>query len=1041
MNKFYLFIIIAALAVGICTPLAAANWDVRSDSWVATDALGRTLPSYVECGPPRANRTVGIFYLLWLGIYGGGGPYDITKILAANPTDPQWGPYGVFHHWGEAELGYYRSDDEFVMRKHCQMLVDAGIDVLMLDATNGDPYTAHYMKLCQVFQQIRNEGGITPQICFFVNWEDNSLVQVLYNDFYSKNLYPDLWFRWLGKPLILTKPDGLNPTLQSFFTFRKTWAWSDGIDNWSWIDYYPQLYHYHISGVPEEISVSIAQQYPPHSGAMSDGTGHGRHYHDGVEPPSSEWTGHGYNFAEQWQRALEVDPPFVFVDGWNEWVAQRLTDENGNTKFVDQYTQEYSRDIEPMKGGHTDNYYYQLVNYVRQYKGVRAPENPSAAKTIAIDGNFSDWDSVAPTYKDYPNDTMQRNTVGWDGLLNYVNTTGRNDFTLLKVAQDNNYVYFCVETKDATTPYTDPNWMLLFIDSDCNSSTGWNGYDYLVNSPVVDANKTTLKKTTSGWNWTTVRNDITYKVLGTKMELRIPRADIGQDRGPNVELDFHWADNIQKTDDIIEFSVSGDSAPNRRFNYRYNTLPEPVSGFIATPGNGKITLSWRNPADSDFARLVIRYSTTGYPTSPTDGTLLAEKTNIPSSFDSYAHTGLTAGTEYFYSIFTYDRFGSCSSVANAKTNVLRVATILNSNFTIPSSGWIFTRWGFDLSPANWGTIGWDGTVGYPSGAGIRCSGNGSIDDDDRFSREGGEMKRIISTSYYENINITYDLRVSTLGNNRSGVGTGTADVYSNDIQDQLIVYYSTTGTNGPWIEAEWLGRSTLLNYLTYGNRLIDLSGISGISDNADFALKFLWQFNTASANGDIGDLDNIKVTGSILGKNGNCGSVRSLVNGTTVSFADKVLYYKSGSVGYIEDSNRSSGIRIEGSLSSASVDNALSVIGTMQTKSSGERYISVSSLLRGVSASVYPLAMNQQGLKRALADGLCVRVWGRIKPGSVTTNSYILVDGSDDDGIKVITTSTPSVTANTYVALTGAAGMENGARVIYQSQVNTYPEQ
>ena len=142
-----------------------------------------------------------------------------------------------------------------------------------------------------------------------------------------------------------------------------------------------------------------------------------------------------------------MDPPFVFVTGWNEWVAQRLFDEAAIPSSWTTYTQEYSRDIEPMKGGHTDNYYYQMVDNVRRYKGVRPPESPGAAKTIAIDGNFSDWDEVSPAYRDYPGDTMQRNSIGWDGLINYVNTTGRNDFVTLKVARDSEFVYFYARNK------------------------------------------------------------------------------------------------------------------------------------------------------------------------------------------------------------------------------------------------------------------------------------------------------------------------------------------------------------------------------------------------------------------------------------------------------------------------------------------------------------------------------------------------------------------------------------------------------------------
>jgi hypothetical protein len=34
-------------------------------------------------------------------------------------------------------------------------------------------------------------------------------------------------------------------------------------------------------------------------------------------------------------------------------------------------------------------------------------------------------------------------------------------------------------------------------------------------------------------------------------------------------LDFHWTDNAQPLGDLTEFALHGDSAPDRRFNYRY----------------------------------------------------------------------------------------------------------------------------------------------------------------------------------------------------------------------------------------------------------------------------------------------------------------------------------------------------------------------------------------------------------------------------------------------------------------------------------------
>ncbi len=38
------------------------------------------------------------------------------------------GPAHAMHHWGEPYLGYYVSNDEWVIRKHAQMLSDAGVD-------------------------------------------------------------------------------------------------------------------------------------------------------------------------------------------------------------------------------------------------------------------------------------------------------------------------------------------------------------------------------------------------------------------------------------------------------------------------------------------------------------------------------------------------------------------------------------------------------------------------------------------------------------------------------------------------------------------------------------------------------------------------------------------------------------------------------------------------------------------------------------------------------------------------------------------------
>ena len=193
---------------------AAEMRDTYSDTWVATDALGRTLPGFEECGPPRADRQVGIFYFLWLGEHAGGrGPFDNSKILAENPgametkDSPPWGPMAAFHHWGEPLFGYYQTDDAYVLRKHAQMLSDAGVDVVIFDVTNQFTYRKWYAALLETFSQVREAGGKTPQVAFLCPFGDPArVVRELYRELYAPGVHPELWYRWEGKPLILADP-------------------------------------------------------------------------------------------------------------------------------------------------------------------------------------------------------------------------------------------------------------------------------------------------------------------------------------------------------------------------------------------------------------------------------------------------------------------------------------------------------------------------------------------------------------------------------------------------------------------------------------------------------------------------------------------------------------------------------------------------------------------------------------------------------------------------------------------------------------------
>ncbi len=662
---------------------------------------------------------MGVFYFLWLGNFNTGGPFDVTQILKADPmamskpTVPPWGPYYAPHHWGQSRFGYYISEDEYVLRKHAQMLSDAGVDVIIFDTSNDVTYKSTYMKLLQVFSQVRAEGGRTPQVAFLCPFgTPGRVVHELYQDLYGAGLYKDLWFQWKGKPLIMADPerignqdkvdthtapidigpqdklsddfevdqplvsvgaevatyatttssvtlslyregdrgrlikkqrfvnilddsylklkfttplpagkyrlelsqgsgrvswwthsdvrreDGkaflngvssdarlslavskstdLNFKIDEFFTFRAPqpsyFVGPSKPNMWSWLEVYPQHIFKNLEGQREQMSVGVAQNAVDNRlGSMSEIGAKGRTWHNGSKDSTPGAIDRGLNFQEQAERALKEDPEFVFITGWNEWIAGRFPEFAGvklPVMFVDEFNQEFSRDIEPMIGGHGDNYYYQMVSFIRRYKGAEKSPAVSGPKTIDLKADFTQWTDVHPEYRDNIGDTFHRDSVGWSKDLHYVNNSGRNDLTAMKLARDSDFVYFYVRTKDPITPFTDPHWMMLFLKVGVDPGPNWAGYQFVLNRAPASADTSVLEQSTGGWNWTQ-RAIVNYRVVGNEMQVAIRKSDLGIDSSKPLRIEFKWMDNMQNEGEISDFDLFGDAAPNGRFNYLY----------------------------------------------------------------------------------------------------------------------------------------------------------------------------------------------------------------------------------------------------------------------------------------------------------------------------------------------------------------------------------------------------------------------------------------------------------------------------------------
>lgn len=651
---------LAPVLVLLCVSIAVAAEepaprDLYSDTWVAMDALGRSMPDISAAGPVKQDgqrRVVGIFYITWHsdGLNSMKSPYaaDVSKVLAADPAARLDGKHPLWtegsYHWGEPENGYFLSKDEYVIRQDMSMLADAGVDVLVMDVTNAVRYWDEWNVVFPVMQKMKAEGNKVPQFCFWAfNGPVITVVQDLYEKIYKAEQYKDLWFYWDGKPLLLynanpsvdangpgvqnpnpnydaaAKTDSNNPhygdpdyaeefykdytkDVKNFFTLRTMWwgyyKWAGQRfigteDNWSFgydtgdknvQALTPEALLSTHNGVKEEAAVTPAQHPASLIGkSWSRESGEPElNEYDLPVPTTVPWLGksaehpegYGIYFQQRWDEALKGDPQFLYINDWNEWSAGKYHPEEGQTydfmrrkvnyRFIDQYNSEFNRTVQPMKGGYTDNYYMQMAQNIRRYKGVRPMPESKGLRTATIDGDFADWEGAEPEYRDTIGDVFHRDYKGYGGL-HYTNDSGRNDIVSSRVAIDDANVYFLARTNAALTPATDKNWMLLLIDADRNPATGWFGYDFLVNQKVVDDKTTTLMRY-DGQAWVELAT-LQYRVGEKGIELAVPRAALGL-AGDALTFDFHWCDNPSDLKDPISLCVNGDSAPNRRFNYR-----------------------------------------------------------------------------------------------------------------------------------------------------------------------------------------------------------------------------------------------------------------------------------------------------------------------------------------------------------------------------------------------------------------------------------------------------------------------------------------
>ena len=315
-------------------------------------------------GPvPYEERLVGIAYTTW------------------HRPGTKWGGTST---WDLPLYGTYCSDDEDVIRRHGEMLRDAGVDFVFVDWSNNteyDPVTMREQradfrmieeatdKLFDIWATI--EGA--PKICIFVGPGHNGpktidsgahqkKVDQVWRDYVTNPDRADMYFHYDGKPLLIcygATPNQYTATPENLWDdSRFTVRWMTGYVGqqgnlfrsrtleskgfWSWEERGAQTYTVH-NKVVEAVTVSAATRKQANEGES------------GYIPEAGRQN--GATLKKQFQRACDLGARIVLIVSWNEWTTG------------EQPSAEVSKDMEPSVIHGT--FYYDLMReQIKKFKGL-----------------------------------------------------------------------------------------------------------------------------------------------------------------------------------------------------------------------------------------------------------------------------------------------------------------------------------------------------------------------------------------------------------------------------------------------------------------------------------------------------------------------------------------------------------------------------------------------------------------------------------------------------------------------------------------------
>lgn len=583
---------------------AVKGYDVLNITGV--DALGRVINT---AEAKNENYQVGMFYNAANGFATVDGIYDITKLLEEYGEelvfyeDSELSPAEAEHWWGEPLYGYYKSADSYIAKKHVELLTAAGVDYLVCDVTNGWTYPVATSYVLEYIVELREQGWDTPQIVYYMHSLNNKTVREVYNDMYSNPEFEEAWYKKDGKPVIIAYTDTekdkaeaatrgvtdfsssdydpLSQEILDYFYFVEP-RWPndtmasligtpiydpDKKTGYAWIEWTQPL-PVRDTSLGSYMNVSVASHPAiPFSFSITHGAQNwSRAYNPVLGMDSKNGVMEGTYFQACWDQVLETMPDTIMLVSWNMWTVLKLPYQNGEYMYVDTVTLEYSLSIELARGAYEDNYYMQSAENIRNYKftGEAPAREP---QTIDINGSYAQWYITEGVYRQIGQDAYRRMSSSVDGSITYRTTLPENNIQEIRVAHDDNNIYFMLRTEEDISAREDGNlsWMNLFIGAGEPALEGWEGYEYVLNRSGSDT-ATDIVRLNADFTGEVV-GQAEMKIDGNRMFISVPRNLIGMEN--ETQFYFKAADSVAVPDDIMEYYVSGSVMPMGRMSYEY----------------------------------------------------------------------------------------------------------------------------------------------------------------------------------------------------------------------------------------------------------------------------------------------------------------------------------------------------------------------------------------------------------------------------------------------------------------------------------------